>query len=123
VKRDFIRQFVDRQRVLLADPIVRDSAEARAAAAMLDKLEEEHNLYLDERLTPQQAAAESGFTGAHIRFLRSQGVISDRRRDLPRKAGFGVDRQGPEPVAPRAAASLVDDVLEARHSRSKRRVG
>lgn len=118
--RDFVRQFVDQQRVRLSDPLISQSAEARAAAVMLDTLEEEYQLHLDEKLSARQMALESGFSESHIALLRRQGIISDRRRDCPRKPGHGI-APGPR-AADITRPSLVDEVIGI-HQRRRRRHG
>lgn len=127
--RDFVSGFAETIRARISDPLVAGSSEARAVAALLDEMEEAYAAFLDERLTPQQAAAESGFSDRHIRLLRAQGVISDRRRDLPRRPGHGLVRgpqrvaaagQGTAPgVAPDPAA-VADQLLNARARRGRR---
>jgi hypothetical protein len=112
---DFVQAFVERQRARLRDPLIACSSEARALAAQLDQLEHEHQEYLDAVLTPREAAAESGFTEHHIRLLRRQRVISNRRRDLPRKPGHGVERPKPIGVADNVP-SIADRVLGRRRA-------
>ena len=113
--KDFLTEFIERQRARLADPLFKDSAEARVLGAQLDQLEDEYHLWLDERLTAAEAAAESGYTATGIRQLRARGVIGDCRRDLPRKPGHGVAR--PRPRGRPGVAdvpSIADRVLRAR---------
>ena len=96
---DFVTAFIDHPRARLADPLVRHSDAARTLAAQLDLLESEYQEHLDEKLTAREAALESGYSEDNIRLLRRRGVISERRRDLPRKPGHGVDRPKPVVVA------------------------
>lgn len=115
--RDFVREFLDRQRVRLSDPLISQSAEARAAAVMLDTLEEEYQLHLDEKLSARQMAVESGFSESHILLLRREGIISDRRRDCPRKPGYGIARTA---ASIGARPSIVDEVIGIHQRRGRR---
>lgn len=113
---DFVQAFVERQRERLRDPLISSSSEARALGVLLDQLEEEHQQYLDSVLSAREAAAESGFTEHHIRLLRRQRIISDRRRDLPRKPGHGVESPRPIAVAHDHVSSIADRVLGRRRA-------
>lgn len=118
--RDFVARFVEQLRAQAADGLLGESAEARLVAKIADKLEREYEAYMDERLSPAQAAAESGYTRQGIHFLRSRRVITDRRRDLPRKAGFGVEMPKDDQT-PVAGGDLVDDVIAARRRGAMKR--
>lgn len=111
---DFVEGFIDRLRTRAADPLFGGSAEARAAAAIAEELERAYVAHQDERLTARQAAEESGFTVQAIRVWRAERRISDRRRDLPRKPGYGVQR-GPQPVP--STPSIADRVLSPNRRR------
>jgi hypothetical protein len=107
---DFVAAFISRQRVRLADPLISRSNEAHALCAQLDQLEREYQQHLDESLSTRQAAVESGYSEDNIRLLRRRRVISDRRRDLPRKPGHGVEPSVPA-LASDKTPSIADRVL------------
>lgn len=111
---DFVEGFVDRLRTRAADPLLGESAEARLLVKLAEEIEREYVAHQDERLTPRAAAEESGFTVQAIRVWRAEGRISDRRRDLPRKPGHGVQR-GPQAVP--STPSIADRVLSSTRRR------
>lgn len=82
------------------------------AARLMESLADELDAVLcaaqDETLSLAEAAAESGYTAAHLRYLVSEGKLRNRaasgpprfrRGDLPRKPGH------PAPAPLRLAAS------------------
>jgi len=107
---DFIAAFIARQRTRLADPLISRSNEALALGAQLEQLEQEYQQHLEESLSTRQAAIESGYSEDNIRLLRRRRVISDRRRDLPRKPGHGVLTTPPTPISAKTP-SIADRVL------------
>lgn len=111
---DFVLAFIERQRARLADPLIAHSNEARSLGAQLDQLEAEYELHMEAALSARDAAAESGYSEDNIRLLRRRGIISDRRRDLPRKPGHGVEPRRPQAAPDRSAAgvrSIADRVM------------
>lgn len=112
---DFVAAFISRQRVRLADPLISRSNEAHALGAQLDQLEREYQQHLDESLSTRQAAAESGYSEDNIRLLRRRRVISDRRRDLPRKPGHDVETTVPA-LDSKKTPSIADRVLGRRRA-------
>jgi hypothetical protein len=115
-QNDFVQAFVERQRARLRDPLISSSNEARCLAVQLDQLEEEWQQYQDTTLSTREAALESGYSEDNIRLLRRRGAISDRRRDLPRKPGHGVDAPQPIAVADDTVPSIADRVLGRRRA-------
>lgn len=114
----FVREtIVATLRKRASDPLFGDSAEGRVAAKIADEVETAFDAYQNERLSTSQAAAESGYSRNQIRLLRINGVISDRRCDLPRKPGHGVVKQKPQ-LTRDAAADLADDVISAHRRRA-----
>ena len=111
---DFITAFISRQRLRLSDPLISRSNEAHALCAQLDQLEREYQQHLDESLSTRQAALESGYSEDNIRLLRRRHIISDQRRDLPRKPGHGVERA--PPLTSEKTPSIADRVLGRRRA-------
>lgn len=112
--RDFVSEFIAEKRKVISESLLADSADAKLLLRFMDEMEEEHERFLNEELPPRQASLESGFTQQSIGNWRRANVIGTTRRDLPRKAGHGVQR------APRISAeprSIADKVL------GRRRVG
>jgi hypothetical protein len=107
--RDFVADFVARQRSSLSESILADSGEAKLLHKFLNQLEHDYDEHQNEVLTTREAAEESGYTTQAIRMLRRARIISDRRGDLPRKPGHGVAK-GPQAVAA-GTPSIGDRVL------------
>lgn len=109
---DFVLAFIERQRARLADPLISHSNEARSLGAQLDQLEAEYELHMEAMLTAREAAEESGYSEDNIRLLRRRGIISDRRRDLPRKPGHGVESRGPRATSRQGAHTAVPSIAD-----------
>jgi hypothetical protein len=88
--------------------------EASASAGVYDRvaveLEERMRAYLDEELTAQQAAQESGYSEAQMHKLKREGLVL-RRGNLPRHA----PKPQRDTVGSIGGPSLADHVL-SRHS-------
>jgi hypothetical protein len=108
---DFVQRFADSLRARARDPLLGTSSEARQLERVADELEAEWSAHQNERLTGVKAAEESGFTPQAIGRWRREGLISDRRKDLPRKPGHGVTKPGP---SKHETPSIADRVLRGR---------
>ena len=69
-----------------------DEVRANMCELHANDLEAKRATYLGEELSIAQAAAESGFSERQLKRLRTAGVITLRRGDLPRRPGHGVER-------------------------------
>lgn len=110
---DFVERFVQQLRARAGDPLLGSSAEARLVERIAEQLEAEYQAHQNERLSTARAAAESGFTPQAIGRWRREGLIGDRRRDLPRKPGHGVTK--PQLVGD-PTPSIADRVLGKRRA-------
>lgn len=99
-------------------------AEAQACTLdwCADRLQVSVQRWLDERLSPTDAARESGYSPDHIRRLIRQGKVANagddaspkiRRQDLPRKPGHGDPPSRPVASRSRVARTVLDSDQEA----------
>lgn len=96
-----------------------DERGARLCEVHADELEARLIMHLDEELTLQEAATESGYSYQHLRALIAGGQLTNvgrkgaprvRRRDLPRKPRSATQVTTP---APRLHVSRAESVGEA----------
>jgi len=99
---DFVRQFAGELRRRSVDREKEGAATAAGVySRVADELEQEFQQYLQEEITIEEAARESGYNRDVLRRMRKDGVWSGRRADLPTKPRKAVRQAAPESASAR----------------------